>query len=109
DLRAGAGPGNDTMFGEDGDDILRGGLGDVAAFGGSGADRIQTYGGVDFIDPGGVGPGNPGVDQVLAGAGDDFIRVADDGNASINGEEGDDSVTQVANGSQAITNRLLLG
>jgi serralysin len=80
------GPGNDRLFGRGGDDVLRGGPGDDRLFGGPGNDRLFGGGGDDVLRGGGGddvlrgGPGEdrlfggPGNDRLFGGGGDDVLR-----------------------------------
>jgi Ca2+-binding RTX toxin-like protein len=105
-----AGNGNDTVYGEGGDDIIEGGLGKDRLYGGDGNDFITDAGGDELIR-GGTGHdtinagtgidvvfGNEGNDTVNLGIGDDSAfggtgndhLFGDNGNDALAGDEGDD-------------------
>ena len=92
--RVKAGNDNDTLWGNDGDDVLEGGAGNDVAIGGEGDDIITDAGG-DDVPKGGPGndaiDGGIGLDIVMGGTGKDFTN----GGANINetfAGEGDDMV-----------------
>lgn len=78
-----AGPGDDTVIGTDGSEVLGGSAGD---------DLIEAHGGNDQIYGGHEPGGETGLnDRIDAGAGDDTVFAAA-GNDSIHGGEGDDLI-----------------
>ena len=84
--------GNDYLRGQDGDDKLYGGLGDDWIKGRDGADRIHGNNGNEKID-GGEGNdrlfGNEGNDSISGGRGNDYIHGGQ-GKDILRGEEGYD-------------------
>lgn len=95
-----------ALFGDDGDDVITGGLaadiiyGDGATAGtGDGNDTIRGGGGADLIYGGGGadtirGSYNDGADEVHGGTGDDTIAYTNDLTAvRLYGDEGKDTVT----------------
>lgn len=95
------GAGNDTILGQDGDDILYGGTGndhitgfggDDTAYGEDGNDTLIGSGGNDILD-GGAGAddlkGRDGDDTLRGGAGNDLIR-GENGNDILYGDDGAD-------------------
>ncbi|MFT3953323.1 MAG: calcium-binding protein [Piscinibacter sp.] len=69
DTYRGTGTVSGTVFGEDGDDTLAGGLGADRLHGGNGSDRLTGNGGNDRLD------GSLGSDQMAGGAGSDLYIV----------------------------------
>ena len=69
--------GDDTIYGNAGDDHIRGGAGDDTLYGGAGDDRVF---------------GDGGDDTIYGGAGDDHI-FAEGGNDTLYGGRGDDYVS----------------
>jgi len=92
------GPGNSSVLGGAGPDVIQGQAGpgeqDVL-FGGNGLDRISTGSGSSIVN-GGAGndivTGGSGEDSIDGGAGNDTVR-SDGGNDVINGGPGNDSLT----------------
>lgn len=101
--KASAGSGNDTVTGNDADNILRGGASADFVSGGAGNDRVVGQGGNDKLmgDAGndlisGNGGrdrinGGDGMDTVWAGGGSDLV-YGDDGNDEIGAGGGNDTV-----------------
>ncbi|PCI57211.1 MAG: hypothetical protein COB36_02810 [Alphaproteobacteria bacterium] len=82
--------GNLIAYGESGDDYLEGGIGDDELYGGDGNDQISDISGGDNI--------------LFGGAGDDIFFVAWDGGDTIDGGEGMDTVVlSLANVNTAIS------
>ncbi len=77
--------GSDLMLGEDGNDNLGGGAGNDRAFGGMGRDTIWGEDGDDMIK------GEEGDDLAGGGAGDDTVS-GQDGNDRLHGDDGADLV-----------------
>ena len=69
-------PGNNLIYGEQGDDLIRAGDGDDMIQGGPGDDEIYCHGGDDYAN-GGSGnddiDGGTGKDQIVGGSGDDRL------------------------------------
>ena len=82
-------PGNDTIDGGDGEDLIYGGGGDDSIDGGAGIDTIHGGDGADTID------GGLGTDYIYGGDGDDVIT--DTGGATsddfIDGGAGNDTIS----------------
>ncbi len=81
---AGAGPDDDDIFANEGNDTVQAGAGNDNVYGGDGDDSIQGNAGDDYMQ------GDLGNDTVEGGAGNDFIR-GDAGNDYVYGGDGDDS------------------
>jgi len=78
--------GNDTVDGGDGNDVLNGDGGDDVLIGGPGADRLRGGAGVDDLD------GGDGADTLEGGASNDTLDGGD-GADQLSGDAGDDSLT----------------
>ena len=97
-----AGDGNDVVWADAGDDTVYGGMGDDALYGGSGHDVLYGGSGADIIAVvGGEVYGGSGDDRVLTGSdaaivdggsGDDWVQVNGDGNLTITGGTGFDTL-----------------
>lgn len=74
---------DDTMFGQDGDDLLLGGKGANVMFGGAGNDTLRGRGGDDRIS------GGDGNDLIFGGAGDDTLRAGAGGDTLSGGNGAD--------------------
>ncbi len=83
--------GNDTVDGGDGNDVLNGDGGDDVLIGGPGADRLRGGAGVDDLD------GGDGADTLEGGASNDTLDGGD-GADQLSGDAGDDSLTGGAGG-----------
>lgn len=81
----GAGPEDDDIFAQGGDDTVKAGLGRDNAYGGDGDDRINMGVGDDYAQ------GDAGNDTLDGGEGNDFLR-GDAGDDSVFGGGGDDTV-----------------
>ena len=83
---------NDIIYGSDGNDIVRAGLGHDIVFGGDGNDAIAGGAGVDFVE-GGRGndriDGGNGVDVIFGGEGNDSIGGGAGGDYLIGGAGND--------------------
>ncbi len=82
---AGAGPDDDDIFANEGNDTVQAGAGNDNVYGGEGDDSLQGGSGNDYMQ------GDTGNDTVEGGTGNDFIR-GDAGNDYVYGGDGDDSV-----------------
>lgn len=71
--------GNDSLYGGFGDDVMDGGVGNDYLAGGSGRDHISGNDGNDTLD------GGKGVDRLYGGKGNDRIRAIDGYNDIIDG------------------------
>lgn len=74
---------NDVIYGDDGDDIIRAGIGNDVVYGGNGNDSVDGGAGVDFLE------GQDGNDRLGGGAGADVI-FAGTGNDQLGGGRGND-------------------
>ncbi|WP_304519296.1 peroxidase family protein [Actinoplanes aureus] len=89
-----AGNDNDTIWGDEGDDVLEAGAGNDVTLGGEGDDVLTDQNGADFAKG---GPGNdaldggPGLDIVLGGDDKDFTGGGANANDTFGGE-GDDMI-----------------
>lgn len=88
------GNGNDIVWADAGDDVVYGGAGDDFLYGGAGHDILYGGAGADVIAV--VGG------EVYGGAGDDRILAGSDA-AVIDGGSGDDWILAYGNGDQTIT------
>ncbi len=84
-LFAGAGPDDDDIFADGGNDTVNAGEGADNVYGGDGDDSLNGDAGNDYMQ------GDTGNDTLYGGAGDDFMR-GDAGNDSVYGGDGNDSV-----------------
>ena len=90
-----AGIGDDTLFGDGGNDNLQGGFGNDIINAGAGDDIVTDSGGDDNIK---AGDGNdvvhagPGLDLVMGGRGQDFIVLGTDAGSEVFAGEGNDFV-----------------
>jgi Ca2+-binding RTX toxin-like protein len=90
-----AGIGDDTLFGDGGNDNLQGGFGNDIINAGDGDDIVTDSGGDDNIK---AGDGNdvvhagPGLDLVMGGRGQDFIILGTDAGSEVFAGEGNDFV-----------------
>ncbi|WP_088318668.1 peroxidase family protein, partial [Kineosporia sp. R_H_3] len=73
---------NDTVWGDEGDDVIDAQGGDDVVLGGDGDDKITDFGGLDVLK------GGPGDDAIDAGPGDDII-MGGDGSDLVNGGAND--------------------
>ncbi len=86
--------GGASLYGEDGDDTLQGGLGLSYLSAGAGNDLVQGGTGIDYAwgqdgdDTLSAGAGN---DQIAGGAGNDVL-YGDDGNDALVGDDGNDTL-----------------
>jgi Ca2+-binding RTX toxin-like protein len=78
--------GNDSLYGQEGNDIIRGLGGDDVLIGGTGNDLLDGGNNDDTLD------GNAGNDQIIGGLGNDLAR-GDEGNDVILGGGGDDRIS----------------
>jgi len=80
-----SGDGDDTLFGNTGDDEIQGGAGEDTINGGDGDDILGGEGGRDAIN------GGAGSDTIAGGSEDDTLN-GNDGDDDITGEAGDDEL-----------------
>lgn len=80
-------PGETSVFGTDGDDVIQGSQGAEDIYGAGGNDTVCALGGDDFIS------GDDGYDTVFAGAGDDRIWLVDRTDDYADGGSGHDVAT----------------
>lgn len=97
------GRGDDTAYGNDGDDRILGGVGDDRLWGSGGADEVAGEDGDDTVDGGGGNDGlsggdgadrlyaRDGDDEVTGGAGNDTL-AGNAGNDGLDAGDGDDRV-----------------
>lgn len=78
-------PGQDSLFGGDGNDFLNGGSGSDLLFGGTGNDFLTSAGGGDMLD------GGSGSDSLFGGAGGDML-LGRGGKDSVLGGGGRDEI-----------------
>ena len=81
------GAGADYLSGDLGDDVLKGGAGDDTQFGADGNDSLYSNGGKDLIS---------------GGEGADVIIVSGLGGATVDGDEGDDTLLAASPGMDAL-------
>lgn len=81
------GAGADYISGDLGNDLLKGGAGDDTQFGGGGNDSLYSNGGKDLIS---------------GGEGADIIIVSGLGGATVDGDEGDDTILAASPGMDAL-------
>lgn len=91
-----------SLYGDNGNDILRGGNYNDSLFGGEGTDTLYGSLGDDTLDGGASTDtlfGQDGNDTLIAGAGDTVPNTLDGGNGSdtLIGAEGDDTLTGGSN------------
>ncbi|MBO3275893.1 peroxidase family protein [Pseudomonas schmalbachii] len=87
-----AGDGDDTIWGDGGDDRIEGGNGNDQIRGGAGDDIITDTGGDDNIQGGDgndVIHGGNGINLVMGGFGNDFIITGEDASEAIGGQGND--------------------
>jgi len=96
-----AGTGDDEIYSDLEDDIVRGGPGNDKISGGSGTDQLDGAAGDDNV------AGNSGNDTVFGGAGRDLLEgdgpSTDDGSDTIRAEDGEKDTVSCDNGTDKVT------